>query len=93
MTPKPNSADINADIKKDDYKFGFSDPEQFVFKSQKGLTKEIVIEISKMKKEPQWMLDFRLRSLEIFFKKDSIALLFTSSSENKSISSDNLCWK
>lgn len=57
------------EIKKDDYKFGFNDPEQFVFKSEKGLTKEIVEQISRKKNEPQWMLDFRLRSLEIFFKK------------------------
>jgi len=57
------------DLKTDDYKFGFSDPEQYVFKSRKGLDSSIVKEISLMKKEPQWMLDFRLRSLDIFLKK------------------------
>ena len=34
---------------------------------KRGLTKEIVEEISRMKNEPQWMLDFRLKSLEHFY--------------------------
>ena len=38
------------------------------FNSGKGLTSEIVEEISRMKDEPQWMLDFRLKSLEQFYK-------------------------
>jgi Fe-S cluster assembly protein SufB len=50
-------------------KYGFHDPEQFVFKSRKGLDRDIVSEISYMKHEPQWMRDIRLRSLEIFEKK------------------------
>ena len=57
------------DLKKDDYKFGFSDPEQYVFKSRKGLDRDVVSEISRMKKEPQWMTDFRLKSLETFQQK------------------------
>lgn len=36
------------------------------FKIQKGLTKEIVTEISVSKNEPNWMLDFRLKSLETY---------------------------
>ncbi len=64
----PQSSKIE-DIKKDDYKFGFNDPEQFVYKSEKGLTREIVEAISRRKNEPAWMLEFRLKSLEIFFKK------------------------
>ncbi|MEF3309022.1 Fe-S cluster assembly protein SufB [Paenibacillus sp. GYB004] len=52
----------------EDYKYGFRDEHQNVFRSEKGLTKEIVTEISKMKNEPQWMLDFRLKSLEQFNK-------------------------
>ena len=56
----------NLDI---DYtKYDFKDStEMYVHLSKKGLSKETVI--SKMKKEPQWMLDFRLRSFEIFMKK------------------------
>jgi len=51
-------------------KYDFKDStELYVHLSKKGLSKDTVIEISKMKKEPQWMLDFRLRSYEIFMKK------------------------
>lgn len=47
-----------------DYKYGFHDPDTFVFRSKKGLDREIVEQISFMKGEPQWMLDFRLKALE-----------------------------
>jgi len=50
-------------------KYGFHDTEQHVFKTRKGLNKEIVTEISKHKGEPQWMLDYRLKALEIFERK------------------------
>ncbi len=51
-------------------KYDFKDStEMYVHLSKKGLTKETVIGISKMKGEPQWMLDFRLRSYEIFMSK------------------------
>ncbi len=52
-----------------DYKYGYSDPETYVFKSGKGLNREIVEKISSMKGEPQWMLDFRLKALEHFQKR------------------------
>ncbi len=55
---------------KADYKYGFHMAEDdYAFKSGKGLTKEIVTQISKMKNEPEWMLKFRLKALEIFLKK------------------------
>jgi Fe-S cluster assembly protein SufB len=47
-----------------DYKYGFHDPDTFVFKSKIGLDREIVEQISFMKGEPQWMLDFRLKAFE-----------------------------
>src|SRR5713101_5882727 len=50
-------------------KYGFHDTEQHVFKSRKGLDDGIVRELSLMKGEPQWMLDYRLKALEIFWKK------------------------
>ncbi|HEY9679533.1 MAG TPA: Fe-S cluster assembly protein SufB [Drouetiella sp.] len=49
--------------------YGFQDKEDYIFKSGRGLTKEIVMKISEMKKEPEWMLKYRLRALDIFFKK------------------------
>lgn len=52
-----------------DYQYGFRDKEDYVFKSGRGLTKEIVTKISEMKNEPQWMLDFRLKALDVFLKK------------------------
>lgn len=52
-----------------DYKYGFRDPETFVYKSQKGLNKEVVEQISYMKGEPQWMLDFRLKALDHFLQR------------------------
>ncbi len=57
---------LNMDYSKYDFK---DSTEMYVHLSKKGLSKDTVIEISKMKNEPQWMLDFRLRSYEIFMKK------------------------
>jgi len=54
---------------KDYSKYGFHDKEEYVFKAKRGLSKEIVEEISKIKNEPDWMLKFRLKSLEEFYKR------------------------
>jgi len=51
------------------YKYGFHDPENYFFKSQRGLSREVVENISRMKGEPQWMLDFRLKALEHYQKR------------------------
>ncbi|MER3399732.1 MAG: Fe-S cluster assembly protein SufB [Thermoflexus sp.] len=51
------------------YKYGFAMPERYVYKARKGLSREIVEEISWLKGEPDWMREFRLRALEIFFAK------------------------
>jgi Fe-S cluster assembly protein SufB len=53
----------------EDYRHGFHDPENYVFKSDKGLTREIVERISSMKDEPEWMREFRLKAYEIFITK------------------------
>ncbi|MEZ5100361.1 MAG: Fe-S cluster assembly protein SufB [Thermoleophilia bacterium] len=47
-------------------KYGFHDPENYVFKSGRGLTPEVVAEISDMKDEPDWMRAYRLKALEYF---------------------------
>lgn len=52
-----------------EYQFGFSDPEAPVFKSRKGLDREVVQQISALKGEPEWMLEFRLKALEHFLKR------------------------
>jgi Fe-S cluster assembly protein SufB len=45
-----------------DYRYGFSAPETYVFKSERGLNEEVVRNISRMKGEPEWMLEFRLKA-------------------------------
>ena len=58
---------INADYKE---KFGFHDSETgYAFKAPKGLTRELVLQISEFKNEPEWMRDFRLKSLDHFLSR------------------------
>src|SRR5579864_8495728 len=66
MATAPKQVDVGSDYKE---KYGFFVPEDYIFKAKRGLNPEIVKEISWMKKEPEWMLKTRLRSLEIFRKK------------------------
>lgn len=49
-----------------DYRYGFRDPDVTVFKTKKGLDREVVMQISAMKGEPQWMTEFRLKAFEHF---------------------------
>ncbi len=58
---------VGADYKE---KYGFFDAENYVFKAKRGLSEAVVKEISWMKNEPAWMTKFRLRSLQIFEKKE-----------------------
>ncbi len=50
-------------------KYGFRDEERYAYKAPKGLTREIVTEISRMKGEPDWMLALRLKALDIYLSK------------------------
>ncbi|ASN04842.1 Fe-S cluster assembly protein SufB [Virgibacillus necropolis] len=52
----------------EEYKYGFHDKDVSIFRTEKGLTPNVVKEISKIKDEPQWMLDYRLKALEQFYK-------------------------
>ena len=67
-TPE-NAAQLSASVVGEINKYDFRNAEKYVFKSRKGLDAEIVHQISDMKNEPQWMRDFRLKSLEIFNSK------------------------
>ena len=60
-------ADIAIDLGR--YKLGWSDREDYVFKPRRGLDVELIREMSAMKSEPDWMLEFRLKSYEIFNRK------------------------
>jgi Fe-S cluster assembly protein SufB len=50
----------------DAYSAGFHVTENYAFKSERGLSKKIVEQISEMKGEPDWMRKFRLKSLSLF---------------------------
>ncbi len=49
-----------------DYRYGFSMPESHVYKAKKGLDEGVVKKISKLKKEPSWMTEFRLNAYRAF---------------------------
>ncbi len=49
-----------------DYQYGFQDPDVSVFKTREGLDEDVVRQISAMKGEPEWMLDYRLKGLKHF---------------------------
>ena len=66
------ATDLNLQVAgiKDEYKYGFRDSdEHYAFKSGKGLSRDVVNQISEMKNEPDWMRQFRLKALDVFLKK------------------------
>src|SRR3972149_2148162 len=52
-----------------EYRYGFNDPEDYVYKSGKGLSRGVVEEISSQKGEPEWMRAYRLKALEHFLQR------------------------
>src|SRR5687768_11818893 len=66
LTEEQQLATINADYAE---RFGFHDAENYLFKAPKGLSRELVQQISEYKAEPQWMRDFRLKALEHFLAR------------------------
>ncbi|WP_249029803.1 Fe-S cluster assembly protein SufB [Tannockella kyphosi] len=61
-------SDIKNTIPSDEYAYGFNDGDVSVYKTSVGLNEDIVREISKIKKEPEWMLEFRLKAFRHFEK-------------------------
>lgn len=53
----------------EEYKYGFRDKDVSVFRTERGLTRKVVEEISRMKEEPEWMLEYRLKALEHFYER------------------------
>ena len=51
-----------------DYKFGFTTEVENVIDTGKGLSEEVVRQISKLKNEPEWMLEFRLKAYKKFIE-------------------------
>jgi len=56
-------AEINKDYER---LYGFHTNTDYLKDSKKGVSPDIIREISKIKNEPEWMLEFRLNSLDIF---------------------------
>ena len=53
----------------DEYKYGFVTEDKPVFKAVPGLSRDIVQQISHHKEEPEWMLEFRLKALDVYYSK------------------------
>ncbi|NUW41650.1 Fe-S cluster assembly protein SufB [Nonomuraea rhodomycinica] len=51
------------------YKFGWADPDAAGAAAKRGLSEDVVRNISGLKNEPEWMLDLRLKGLRLFDKK------------------------
>ena len=60
----------NKDIIKsqDEYAYGFKDEDVSIYKTKKGLDEEVIREISRIKGEPEWMLDLRLKAYQKFIE-------------------------
>lgn len=52
----------------DNYKYGFRDDVKAIFDAGKGLNEDVIKQISAMKNEPEWMLEYRLKSYHPIFK-------------------------
>ena len=61
---------IVEDIDRSLYDFRYEEKEGEFYKIKEGLTEDIVLEISEKKNDPEWMRDFRLKSLEIYNKSE-----------------------
>ena len=51
------------------YEYGWADTDTAGATARRGLSEEVVRNISALKDEPQWMLDLRLRALQLFDRK------------------------
>ena len=57
------------DLQLDQYKYDFVTDTEPVYRARKGLSEEVVREISAYKEEPEWMLDSRLKALQVYESK------------------------
>ncbi|HRN28907.1 MAG TPA: Fe-S cluster assembly protein SufB, partial [Terrimesophilobacter sp.] len=51
------------------YEFGWADSDVAGASARRGISPEVVADISSLKNEPEWMLKNRLKALQLFFKK------------------------
>ena len=59
---KTQIEDINRNI------YDIKNKDEYDYKIQKGLTKEIIEELSKQKQDPDWMRELRLKALDVYNK-------------------------
>lgn len=59
---KTNLDEINRNI------YDIKNKDEYDFKIKKGITPEIIKELSKQKNDPEWMREFRLKALEVYNK-------------------------
>ena len=53
-----------------EYQWGFHDDEKPLFMAEKGLTEEMIRQMSAMKEEPAWMLEQRMEAYQLFLSQD-----------------------
>jgi len=63
------TAPVRGEIVSQEYQFGFHDEVAYLAETEAGLTRATVEEISAIKDEPEWMLQFRLRAYDHFLKR------------------------
>ncbi|MDA1009991.1 MAG: Fe-S cluster assembly protein SufB [Chloroflexi bacterium] len=54
-----------------EYQWGFHDDEKPLFMAEKGLSEDLIRQISAMKEEPEWMLEQRLEAYESFLEQSN----------------------
>ncbi len=63
MTAKNNEKIFQS---QDEYEYGFKDEGTTLFTTGKGINRDVVTQISKIKGEPDWVLEYRLKAFEAF---------------------------
>src|SRR5690554_2178886 len=58
-----------ANLGLEEYKYDFRTEDRPLFRAEPGLSEEVVRQISANKEEPEWMLEFRLKALEVYRRK------------------------
>ena len=53
-----------------DYRYGFHDPESSTIRFDKGLSEQVVRDISELKNEPEWMTDIRVKAYNHFIERE-----------------------
>jgi len=67
MTEQTTQEQLVASLGK--YEYGWADPDVAGASARRGLSEEVVRDISARKNEPEWMLELRLKALRLFGRK------------------------